>query len=102
MLTRYAERRTTAAPALALVASLGLFAIACEDPCVELSKTVCKCEPTETEQRACTDRVDNEAANETTTDAEKERCDKLLDRCDCDKLKQGDLAACGLADDGAG
>lgn len=102
MLARYVRRRATAVTALALVACLGLPATGCEDACVELSKVVCKCEPTEAEQRACTQRVDNEAANETTTDAEKERCETLLDECDCDKLEQGDLAACGLADDSTG
>ena len=31
------------------------------------------------------------------TDAQKVECERLLDECTCDKLGNGDLAACGLA-----
>ena len=75
---------------------------ACDNACVELSHKVCQCKPTESEQQACVQRVDN-ATEVTPVESTKdlERCEKLLDSCTCKKLADGDLEACGLARESA-
>jgi hypothetical protein len=84
--------------ALALAAT-GICLSACGDPCVDLSKKICKCEPSDTEQQACMQLVDVESKNVEANDKQKDQCADLLDSCTCDKLADGDLAACGLAHD---
>jgi hypothetical protein len=72
------------------------FAVAaCSDPCVELARKVCRCERSETEQQACIQRIDS--VEERTSEKDRDCCALLLDRCNCNKLADGDLAACGIA-----
>lgn len=82
-----------------LVTALFTLAVvtACSDPCVDLSEKVCRCERTEVEQRACIQRVNDEAGLRDTTTAQQDRCSELLDGCTCEALADGDLARCGLA-----
>lgn len=70
---------------------------ACGDACEALAKEICRCGRTQNEQDACIQRVNNDTSVGTPTDAQKAECERLLDACTCDKLGQGDLAACGLA-----
>jgi hypothetical protein len=70
---------------------------ACSQACEELAKKRCQCEPNETDQLACSRRVDDEASSITVSEQQQEACEKLLDTCTCDSLRSGDLAACGLA-----
>lgn len=80
--------------AVILAAFLG--AAGCDPPCVALAKEVCRCEATEREQRACIERVEDDASAREATDEESARCEELLDTCSCERLDAGDLAACGL------
>ncbi len=74
----------------------GLLA-GCGNACVELSKKVCRCKPTEAQQHACVRRVENDADVDPPSDAQQEQCEDLIDGCNCKKLASGNLAACGLA-----
>ncbi len=72
----------------------------CANPCVDLSKKICRCEEGDSRQQACIDRVTQEAdnlpADEQPTQAEENRCAELEKSCTCKKLDAGDFAACGL------
>lgn len=70
---------------------------ACDNSCVKLSHKICQCERTTSEQQACIQRVDNQAATRDATEEEQNECARLEDECTCKKLAAGDLAACGLA-----
>lgn len=83
--------------ALTLAAMLPL-AVACGDPCVDLSKKICRCEKSDALQQACLQNVDDQAGTLEASDAENERCSELLDTCTCAKLADGKLEACGLTE----
>jgi hypothetical protein len=84
--------------ALAMLVLSAALLGGCGDPCTDLSKKICKCKSTETEQQACTQAL-GDSTRPTATTTEQERCSQLLDTCTCKKLKAGDLAACGLAEE---
>lgn len=71
---------------------------ACSDSCVDLSQEICACEPSQTAQTACLNRLDTRTSLRDATEEELERCTQLLDTCTCDALARGDYAACGLAE----
>jgi hypothetical protein len=82
---------------LMLVLSAALLA-ACGDPCTDLSKKICKCKPTEIEQQACIQAI-SDSSRPTATSDQQGVCADIMDGCTCKKLKAGDLAACGLAEE---
>ena len=80
----------------------GLLALAaCGNPCRTLATQVCKCKATEGLQQACVTALTD--ADESGPSAEQqETCSELLDTtCSgedlCERLAQGDLAACGVS-----
>jgi hypothetical protein len=73
-----------------------LIASGCDDPCLSLARTLCRCERTETEQISCIQRVEAVAVPNPTPE-EQDCCVQLLESCNCDALGDGDLAACGIA-----
>ncbi|OGQ77681.1 MAG: hypothetical protein A2289_06350 [Deltaproteobacteria bacterium RIFOXYA12_FULL_58_15] len=75
---------------------------ACDDPCLELSRDICRCERTEYDQQACIQRVEAVALEAEPTGGEEECCAQLRESCTCDGLAAGDLAACGLAQEEEG
>lgn len=77
--------------------ALHLSLTGCGDPCSDLASKICRCEPNETDQRACEQRAETEGSRRKSSDADKERCADFVDSCSCNKLAQGDLAACGLS-----
>ncbi len=77
-----------------------LMAQACGDPCTDLAKKICKCEPTQTLQQACEQRVSNSGRGKP-NDQEADVCDAKLETCTCASLAEGDLEACGLAEEDA-
>ncbi len=83
-----------------LLCLFALAGVACEDPCAELSNQVCACEPTESRQQTCMTEVEADADADPPTDAEQDKCEAILaaESCNCDNLAQGNLAACGLAE----
>jgi len=80
---------------LLLVAAMGFGPVACDSACTDLNKTICSCEPNETRQRACLERVS--AGSKSVDAAGLEACENLIDTCNCAALADGNLAACGLA-----
>ena len=71
--------------------------IGCGDPCLQLSRDICRCERTEFEQQACIQRVEAAALDVDLSAGQEDCCADLRDSCTCDRLAAGDLAACGLA-----
>jgi len=73
--------------------------VACADPCTQLSQAVCDCKPNEPEKTLCLEqvRVSRAAKTEGVLEAEALACEALLDACTCEKLAEGNLAACGLS-----
>jgi hypothetical protein len=86
--------------ALLLVAAAAL-GVACDDPCTELANTICDCEDTESRQQTCRNEVEAKAEAKPPDDAAQDRCQSILDAdtCNCDALAEGQLAACGLAEE---
>jgi hypothetical protein len=80
---------------LAATAPLGV--VACGNPCQDLGHAICNCEATAAAQQNCTANVDNEAKNQSPSKAQQQCCSALLNTCTCDQLADGNLAACGLA-----
>nr|ADI21641.1 hypothetical protein [uncultured myxobacterium HF0130_06F04] len=76
--------------------------ISCGNPCLDVAKQICRCEPTEYEQRQCVQAVTAEAnAKEDPTQAQTEQCSELLSTtCTgddlCERLENGEVNACGL------
>ena len=69
----------------------------CGNPCIDLSKKICRCEESESLERACIQRVNAEVGQRKASEEEILVCADLLDGCTCDKLAQKDWAACGMA-----
>ena len=78
--------------------AFGLALLGCDDPCLSLSKKICKCEKTQSLQQACTRRVQDLADSLGATHEQNNHCADLIDGCTCAKLADGDLAACGLTE----
>ena len=97
MTNREKNSRFTARVLGVALGLMALVAAGCGDPCVDLSHKICRCEPNDIEQRACMQRVDNDAATRKTNEKQRNECNQLIDTCSCSKLAEGDLAACGLA-----
>ena len=76
---------------------MALGTAGCDEPCRVLADQVCECEPSEARQNACKSNVSDRAADTKVSEAEQERCSELLDTCTCERLEEGDWAACGLA-----
>jgi hypothetical protein len=75
---------------------VALAASGCEDPCLSLARELCRCERTETEQLSCIELVETVSVPDP-TEEEQDCCVQLLESCNCDALGDGDLAACGIA-----
>ena len=77
--------------------------VSCGDACLDLSKKICQCEPTESEQRMCITQLNRQADFREPSAAQQERCSEILTTtCKpedmCAKLERGEFAACGLSD----
>ena len=70
---------------------------ACADPCMDLAKQICACEPTIVKQQSCDLRVEAQAEYREPTREQMEQCEVIKENCTCEKLAAGDMAACGLA-----
>ena len=80
--------------------SVALFtAWGCSTPCEELAARICACEQTRSAQDACERRASQQQDAAAPSAGTQERCESLLDSCDCFAL---DTAAgkrsCGLAE----
>ena len=81
-----------------------VLAAACTDPCVNLAKKICACQPTKTLQSSCETDASNEASRINVSSGANNTCSKLVDKCNCADLTSEDpqvsLQAkqnCGLA-----
>ncbi len=89
-----------------VVLSIGfaLTLMSCGNPCLDVAKQICRCKPTEYEQRQCVRSVTAEAdANDSPTPEENEQCSELLaTTCTgddiCERLDNGEISACGLTE----
>lgn len=77
--------------------AMSALSLSCDDPCTKLSHKICECERDEYTQQACIQRVDTIAERRDVSEREENCCAELIDQCTCDKLADGDLAACGIA-----
>ena len=85
---------------LALVGGLLLSLTSCTEPCLELTTRLCKCEPTESAQQACTQAKKYDADERETSIDEQEKCEAYLDdsKCQEDTICEDDNAmSCGLS-----
>jgi hypothetical protein len=80
---------------LAFATLLGV-APACDDPCLALTRDLCLCERTEFDQQSCIQRIEAVSVSAPTS-AEEDCCIRLQETCTCDQLGDGNLAACGIA-----
>jgi hypothetical protein len=86
--------------ALALAVLVALPALAaCSTPCEDLAAKICGCEASTALRDACERRASDLQDQRGTSDAEQNRCDKLVDTCDCHALDTAaGKRACGLAE----
>ncbi|MEZ4272853.1 MAG: hypothetical protein R3C68_15895 [Myxococcota bacterium] len=82
---------------LFFLALLGLAG--CDNACDVLNSRICACQPTDTDRQSCKQRVTAAKRLVTLSPEDKERCEVLLDTCNCERLAEGDLAACGLSEE---
>lgn len=83
--------------AAALLASTVLAA--CSTPCEELAAEICSCEDSRSARDACERRAQQQADANEPSNAEQNRCERLLDTCDCFTLDTAaGKRACGLAE----
>ena len=81
---------------LAFTSVLAVAASGCDDPCLALTRDLCMCERTEFEQQACVQRIEAVSVPAPTA-IEEDCCIALQESCTCDELAEGNLAACGVA-----
>lgn len=89
--------RTTLRAITLATAALAVGA-ACSEPCSDLAKKTCECKSNEGEKQACIQEVESRAKSDDPSGAAEACCDALVDRCTCDALARGELAACGLVE----
>ena len=72
---------------------------ACSTPCEELAAEICACEDTRSARDACERRAKQQASANEPSQGEQDRCEQLLDTCDCFALNTAaGKRACGLAE----
>lgn len=71
----------------------------CLDPCSQLAQKICSCLPTAAEQASCNQEatIQQNARSNTLQATDRTYCTQKLSECECRALKEGNLAACGLA-----
>jgi len=86
--------------ALATAAALLLvLGAACSSPCEELAAKICACEETRSDRDACERRASQQEDVANPSDADQERCERLVETCDCNLLDTAaGKRACGLAE----
>lgn len=69
------------------------------DPCVQLTNSICDCEPTANAQLACRQERELQRAQRDETSADVEVCAAALETCTCAAIENNDWAACGMTRD---
>lgn len=71
---------------------------ACGNDCKHLANIICGCQLTVNEQNRCKDAVSAASENANLSNTQQNCCKSILeaDTCKCDRLRNGDFAACGL------
>ena len=84
---------------LAVAALCPLVLAACSTPCEELAAKICACEPSTSARDACERRAGQQSDANEPSEAEQNRCEGLIDGCDCNALdSRAGKRACGLAE----
>ncbi len=87
--------------ALVLAAALvgPLLLGGCTTPCEDLAAEICACEDSRSAEDACERRAKQQSDVDEPSQAEQDRCEALLESCDCDELDTAaGKRACGLAE----
>jgi hypothetical protein len=88
-------------PRIVLVAFVGLCLLGvagCKAPCRQLAEALCQCAGSTLARESCLQDVSRRDAFADPTDEDQDRCEALLDRCDCNNLDTPEgKQACGLA-----
>jgi hypothetical protein len=85
---------------LLLAVALCLSFSGCKGPCLQLAQKICDCQATSTLRDQCNQQASNQESQVTVTSADNDRCNALLDKCDCHAIDtaQGKVN-CGMARD---
>ncbi len=85
--------------ALMICGVLFSLASACDDPCTELARRICNCEPTSAARSICTtNRITNQQGRVVISEADKAFCSEKLDTCTCASMDENRLDECGFVD----
>ena len=84
-----------------MVLSLGFLALlgASCDPCVQLTNSICDCEPTANAQIACRQERELQRSQRDESTADQEICARALETCTCAAMQNNDWEACGMSRD---
>ena len=84
-----------------VVLSAGFLALsgASCDPCVQLTNSICDCEPTANAQIACRQERELQRSQRDESTADQEICARALETCTCAAMENNDWEACGMSRD---
>ncbi len=83
-------------PIILIIVIIFIFSYACSEPCLDLANRICDCEPTAKRRSLCKNTfVKNNPVS--ISEEDEKRCDKLLETCNCEALKEKNYSACGLS-----
>ena len=80
------------------VGFLTLVGASC-DPCVQLTNSICDCEPTANAQIACRQERELQRSQRDESTADQEICARALETCTCAAMDNNDWEACGMSRD---
>ena len=83
----------------ALLSVLWLMMGSACDPCVQLTNSICDCEPTANRKLACRQERELQRSQRDESLADTEMCAAALETCTCASIENNDWAACGMTRD---
>ena len=84
---------------LAFLGGLWLTMGSACDPCVQLTNSICDCEPTANGKLACRQERELQRSQREESLADTEMCAAALETCTCAAIDDNDWAACGMTRD---
>ena len=69
------------------------------DPCVQLTNSICDCEPAANAKLACRQERELQRSQREESLADTEMCAAALETCTCAAIENNDWAACGMTRD---
>ena len=86
-------------PLLVFTCGLGMIMGSACDPCVQLTNSICDCEPTANGKLACRQERELQRSQREESLADTEMCAAALETCTCAAIEDHDWAACGMTRD---